>query len=61
MEGHGEDFQDAIEKIVEDLISVCKNLNEKKSGCSEEYFDDLASKYSNGSYMVYLCGEIELK
>lgn len=62
MEGREDDLQEDMEKFVDDLISVCKDLNENSgsiySECFEEYIDDLVSKYPNGKYMVNLCGEV---
>lgn len=62
MEGREDDLQEDMEKFVDNLISVAKNLNENSgfisSECFEEYIDDLVSKYPNGKYMVNLCGEV---
>lgn len=62
MEGREDELQEDMEKFVDDLISVCKDLNEDSrfisSGCTEDYIDDLVSKYPNGRYMVNLCGEV---
>ena len=62
MEGREDDLQEDMEKFVDNLISVAKDLNENSgsisSGYVEDYIDNLVSKYPNGKYMVNLCGEV---
>ena len=38
MEGREDDLQEDMEKFVDDLISVCKDLNENSGSISSECF-----------------------
>lgn len=58
MEGREDDLQEDMEKFVDNLISVAKNLNEnygsKVCGYVEDYIDNLVSTYPNSKYIAHL-------